>query len=385
VPASQLTSVPACSRALELCEAPPMPIQKAASPDPAGRTLSGRRHVLRRRTATCHDPGVKAILVHPSPDGGHLETAEVAEPHADPGHVVIAVRAASVNRADLLVRRGTYDARGTGLPVGGLDCAGEILEVGEGVTHLAPGDRVMSMAGGAYAERVAVDARRPVPLPAAWSFVEGAAAVTGLMTEHDALRTGGLQPGETVVIHGAASGVGLLGVQLAAQLGARAVIAVVRRERPAAEALLEELGATHVVVAGDAGTFASAVAEATDGHGADLVIDHVGGPWLAETVTCLATYGRIVNIGRLGGAIGELDLGALAAKRARVIGSTFRIRSEDQIAEIVAAVRADVGDALAAGAIKAPVDRTFPLERAEAAHEHMARDGHLGKIVLEVS
>jgi NADPH2:quinone reductase len=329
---------------------------------------------------------VKAILVHPSPDGGHLELADVPDPRADPGRVVIAVRAASVNRADLLIRRGTYDARGTGLPVGGLDCAGEILEVGDGVTHLSPGDRVMSMAGGAYAERVAVDARRPVPLPAAWSFAQGAAAITGLLTEHDALTTGGgMTAGETVVILGAASGVGLLGVQVAARLGAQAVIAVIRRERPDAQRLLHHLGATHVVVAGEEGTFADAVADATDTQGADLVIDHVGGSWLAETVTCLAPYGRIVNIGRLGGATGELDLGALAAKRARIIGSTFRIRGEDQIAELVARLRADLGSALAAGEITAPVDRTFALANAEAAHEHMAHDGHLGKIVLEVS
>jgi NADPH2:quinone reductase len=328
---------------------------------------------------------VKAILVHPSPDGGRLELADVPDPRADAGHVVIAVRAASVNRADLLVRRGTYDARGTGLPVGGLDCAGEILEVGEGVTRLAPGDRVMSMAGGAYAERVAVDARRPVPLPASWSFAEGAAAITGLLTEHDALTTGGgLTAGETVVILGAASGVGLLGVQVAVRLGAQAVIAVVRRRRPDAQRLLSRLGATHVVVAGDEGSFAGAVADATGTRGADLVIDHVGGPWLGETVRCLAPYGRVVNIGRLGGTTGELDLGALAAKRARIIGSTFRIRGEDQIAEVVARLRADLGPALAAGDITAPVDRTFPLAQAEQAHEHMAADGHLGKIVLEV-
>lgn len=109
---------------------------------------------------------MRAVFVHPSPGGGRLEPADAPEPHAGPGQVVIAIRAASVNRADLLIRRGTYDARGSGLPIGGLDCAGEILEVGEGVTGLTPGDRVMSMAGGAYAERVAVDARRPVrPAP----------------------------------------------------------------------------------------------------------------------------------------------------------------------------------------------------------------------------
>jgi NADPH:quinone reductase len=329
---------------------------------------------------------VKAVFVHPSPDGGLLELRDAPDPHAGPGQVVIAVRAASVNRADLLIRRGTYDARGSGLPIGGLDCAGEILELGDGVTGLAAGDRVMSMAGGAYAERVAVDARRPVPLPEAWSFVDGAASITGLLTEHDALRTGGrLRPGEAVVIHGAASGVGQQGVALAARLGAGTVVAVVRRDRADARDLLEELGASRVVAAGEEGRFAEAVHEATGGSGADLVVDHVGGPWLAETVRCLAPYGRVVNIGRLGGTTGELDLGALAQKRARIIGSTFRIRGEDEIAAVVAALRTDAGDALAAGELRARVDRTFALEDAEAAHAHMAADAHLGKIVLEVA
>ena len=214
------------------------------------------------------------------------------------------------------------------------------------------------MAGGAYAERVAVDARRPVPLPATWSFAEGAASITGLLTEHDALTTGGgLRPGEAVVIHGAASGVGQQGVALAARLGAGTVVAVVRRDRADARALLEGLGASLVVAAGEEGRFAEAVQEATGGHGADLVVDHVG----------------------------DLDLGALAQKRARIIGSTFRIRGEDEIAAVVAALRADVGDALAAGELRARVDRTFALEDAEAAHAHMAADGHLGKIVLEVA
>ena len=195
----------------------------------------------------------------------------------------------------------------------------------------------------------------------------------------------GLRPGEAVVIHGAASGVGQQGVALAARLGAGTVVAVVRRDRADARALLEALGASLVVAAGEDGRFAEAVREATGGHGADLVVDHVGGPWLAETVRCLAPYGRVVNIGRLGGTTGDLDLGALAQKRARIIGSTFRIRGEDEIAAVVAALRADVGDALAAGELRARVDRTFALEDAEAAHAHMAADGHLGKIVLEVA
>jgi NADPH2:quinone reductase len=254
------------------------------------------------------------------------------------------------------------------------------------VTRLAPGDRVMSMAGGSYAERVAVDARRPLALPQSWSFAEGAAAITGLVTEHDALMTtGGLRAGEGVLVSGAASGVGLQAVALARLLGAGAVIAVVRRERPAATALLRRLGASEVIVAGEEGVFADAALAAVGGSGGvDLVIDHVGGPWLAETMRAIAPYGRIVNIGRLGGGTGELDLNLLALRRARLIGSTFRIRDEDEIAAVVQALLRDAGDALERGELCVPVDRTFALEDAEAAHRHMAADAHLGKIVFEL-
>jgi len=329
---------------------------------------------------------MKAVFVHASPEGGRLELREAPDPHAGPGQVVIAVRAASLNRADMLMRRGIYAAGGAGgPPIAGLDCAGEVIAVGDGVSAFAPGDLVMSMAGGSYAERVAVDARRPLPLPASWTFAEGAAAIVGLMTEHDALTTtGGLRPGEAVVVHGAASGVGLAAVALAAHLGAGVVVAVVRRDRTEARALLERLGASHVIAAGTEATFADAVAAATGDHGADLVIDHVGGPWLAETLRCAAPYARIVNIGRLGGGWGELDLDALALKRARVIGSTFRIRDEAEIANVVADLRAGVGDALARGELRPVIDATFPIEHAEAAHARMASDEHLGKIVLEL-
>jgi NADPH:quinone reductase len=328
---------------------------------------------------------VKAVLVHPSPDGGRLELAEIPEPHAGPGEVVVAVHAASVNRADLLMRRGTYAVAATGAPVAGLDCAGEVVEVGEGVSGLELGARVMTMARGSYTERVAVDARRPVPLPPSWSFADGAASIVGLMTEHDALvTTAGLRRGDAVVINAAASGVGLYGVQLASLLGAGVVIALIRRARPQAQTLLEALGASRVIAAGGEGRFAEAVLGATGERGADIIIDHVGGSWLAETMRCVAPYGRVVGIGRLGGSSGELDLDALALRRARIIGSTFRIRSDEEIAAVVAALRADADDALAQGRLRALVDCTFPLEEAEAAHQRVAADEHLGKVVLEV-
>jgi len=159
----------------------------------------------------------------------------------------------------------------------------------------------------------------------------------------------------------------------------------VRRHRPDAEALLTELGASAVIAAGDRGAFADAVLAACgERPGADVVIDHVGGPWLAETMRAVAPCARIVNIGRLGGGAGELDLDLLAVRRARVIGSTFRIRSEAEIAAVSAALRAALGELLAHGELRSPVDRTFALEDADAAQRHVGADAHLGKVVLEV-
>ena len=269
---------------------------------------------------------MRALVVEQNLGGSVLSMRDLPSPEPGPRQVKIRVRTASLNRADLAQRAGTHQpvSPGSAPVVVGLDAAGDVVTVGCEVKGVQFGDRVMATVSGGLREEIVVDAALVVPIPRAWSYAEGAAAILGLMTEHNALRTaGGLRPGETVLIHAAASSVRLQYVQLAKYLGAGAVIATVRTDR--ATDLLRSQGADHVVDVNEAG-FADRVLELTDGRGVDVIIDHVGGPYLADNIRCAALLGRLVGVGRLGGAHGVLDLEALAFKRLSIIGVTFRTR-----------------------------------------------------------
>ncbi|MPZ60537.1 MAG: zinc-binding dehydrogenase [Propionibacteriales bacterium] len=311
-----------------------------------------------------------------------LRLVDAPEPELGPRQVAVAVRAASVNRADLLQRAGSYLPGGTPTVVrAGLDAAGEVVAVGELVEAVAVGQRVMTMAPGGLAEKVVVDEGMAVPLPEDWSNVEGAAAIVALMTAHNALTTAGrFQPGESVLVHGAASGVGLQTVQLSRFLGAGTIIATTRSGR-AAE-LLRRLGAHVVDVAQE--DFPSAVGGTVGERGVDVVVDHVGGPYLAGNLTCLAVRGRLISVGRLGGGAGDLDMDTLALKRLEIIGVTFRTRDAGEKAAIAAGVRELLDTAGASDALRPTVDRTLPWTRVADAYELMERNAHLGKIVLDV-
>jgi NADPH:quinone reductase len=327
---------------------------------------------------------MRAVLVVPGLDGGRLELTELPVPRPAPGQLLVRVHAAGVNRADLAQRSGGHKpgiATDGGPLVAGLDAAGEVVEVGDGVDRFAPGDRVMAMVSGGYADYVTLDARIAIPVPESVTYTEAAAAVIALMTEYDAIvRSGELCVGQAVLIHGAGSGVGRTGVQMAAYLGARPVIGTVRRTD--AEVELRALGATDVLTTGP--DLAQAVLDRTGGRGVDLVIDHVGGPLLAASLHALAVGGRLISVGRLGGTHAELDMELLAYKRLTLEGVTFRTRSVEQYAEIVAGVTRDLLEPLAAGTLRPGVHRTYPLEQAAQAQELMASDGHRGKIVLVV-
>lgn len=326
---------------------------------------------------------IKAMVVAESEAGSTIELGDIAQPVRSTGQVLIEVRAASVNRADLAVRGGTHvtTTGPAGPTVVGLDCAGVVLEA-DPDSPFAPGDRVMTVVGGGLAERVVVDERMPVRLPGDWSFETGAAAILALMTAHNALRTAGhLAPGETVLVNAAHSGVGQATIRIATELGAGRTIAAVRSIHD--ESLLKELGADAVVETGS-GTFADAVLNATDGRGADVLVDHVGGPYLAEHIRAAALKGRIVGVGRLGGADGILDMETLAVKRLEIIGVTFRTRDADEKAAIVAGVRTDLTDALSSGRLNPRIDRILPWTDVLAAQDAVAADSHLGKVVLQV-
>lgn len=326
---------------------------------------------------------MKAMVVVPDGGEGTLRWQELPDPSPGPGEVVIAVRAAAVNRADLSMRRGTYrqeaTARRDGIVVAGLEAAGEVVAVGEGVTRPAVGDRVMTMCSGGYAELVAVDARLPIPVPAGLEWEHAAALPVALMTELDALATAAeLQPGESVLVTAGGSGVGTIGVQVAKTLGAGRVVTTVRGQ-PQRELLLE-LGAD-AVVDGDDPELVAALRSAADGA-VDVVVDHVGASVLTVNLELLALGGRLVSVGRLGGTVAELDLDLLARKRLKLIGVTFRTRSLDQYGAIARLVEERLLGQVADGAIRPVIAARYPLSDALAAQERL-RTGELsGKIVL---
>jgi len=326
---------------------------------------------------------VKAILIKPTNGIATLELAEINAPSIGPRDVRLRVRAASVNRADLLARAGAHaPATSSGPAIAGLDAAGEVVEVGSQVDTVKAGDRVMAMVAGGLAEEVVLPADMAIKVPRAWSWVEGAAAVLGLMTEHNALATAGrVQRGETVLVHAAASGVGTQAVQLARELGAARVIGTSRSARPAAP--LTELGLDHLIVTAEE-DFADRVLELTEGTGADVILDHVGGPYLPGNIRAAAVRGRIVSIGRLGGAEGTLDLDELARKRLEIIGTTFRTRTPAEKAKVVADLRDGVDLEAAADRLRPVVDRVLPWTKVREAQKAL-EGAHLGKIVLAVN
>lgn len=321
---------------------------------------------------------MKAMVVDTSGSTATIVQRDIEAPRRGPGQVLIRVHAASVNRADLAVRAGT-----PGTPaVVGLDCAGTVAEADPG-SGFRPGDRVMAVVSGGLAEQVVVDERMPIHLPAGWSFDQGAAAVLALLTGHNALRTAGrLARGDFVLVNAARSGVGQSTIRIAAALGAGRIVAGVRTVRD--KAFLNELGA-HVVVETGGGGFADAVLDATDGRGADVIVDHVGGPYLADHIAAAAVRGRIVSVGRLGGTQGSLDMNALALIRLEIIGVTFRTRDADEKAAVARAVREELADAIGRGHLDPRIDRVLDWSAVLVAHDGVASNSHLGKVVLRIT
>lgn len=307
-------------------------------------------------------------------------------PQVGAGQLLIAVKAVSLNRVDLAQRVGTYGPAATSARaiVAGLDAAGEVLATGKDVRRVNVGDRVMALMGGGLAEKVVIDADSVVPIPSSWSYVEGAAAILGLLTEHNALRTcADMQPGETVLIHGATAAVGTLGAKLARYLGAGAIVATTRSSR--AVDVLHSLGIDHVVH-GNGGCFADEVLAITDCRGVDVIVDHVGGPYLEDNVRSLAAGGRLVSVGRLGGAETVLDLdAALAFKRLEAKGLALSTRTERQEAAMVHELRAEIDLETAAHDLRPSVDCVLPWSQAASARTIMESNANLGKIVLDVS
>ncbi len=329
---------------------------------------------------------MKAIVIIPGKDGGTLELREVPKPEPRGGELLVREKATALNRADLYQRQGTNPqattAQETSLTIAGLEAAGEVAGMGEGATGFAIGDRVMGTCAGGYAEFVAMDHRLAVRVPERLSWEEAATIPVSYMTEHNALiNNAGLKAGESVLVHAASSGVGVACLQIAKLFGAKPVIGT--GGDPAKLESLTSLG-MDLGINYRKENFADVVFAATKGTGVNVIIDHVGAPYLKDNLRCMALCGRLVSVGRLAGKIGELDLDFLALRRLHLIGVTFRTRTLDERIAIVRAFARDLLPALADGRLRPVIDRTFPLDRALEAQEYMASNQQLGKIVLKV-
>lgn len=308
-----------------------------------------------------------------------LHLIEQPAPVAGPGQIGIRVRAAGVNRPDLLQRRGLYPSP-PGAPTGlGLEVAGEVDQIGEGVTGWALGDRVCALlGGGGYAEQVTVDARHALPIPAGMDFIQAAALPETVCTVFTNVFEGGrLKAGETLLIHGATSGIGVTAIQMAKAAGAR-VVATSRGAEKAEAA--RALGADLSLDA----TTDDLQAAITDFGGVDVVLDMVGRAYAGLNQAVLNRLGRWVVIATLSGAKSEIDLGVVMMKQITLTGSTLRARPADEKARLIAAVRDTAWPWIKSGQVQPPIEATFPLADAAAAHLRLEAGDHVGKIVLTV-
>jgi NADPH2:quinone reductase len=312
-----------------------------------------------------------------SPDG--LVLSDIPQPVPKPNEVLVRVKACGLNRADLSAARAAYGHGVMGVPVG-LEWAGEVVSAGAEAKGFSAGDRVVCSGSGGYAEYAVSDYGRTVPLPQGLSFEQAAVLPVALHTLHNALITQGrLKAGESVLIQGASSGVGLMGLQIARMKGAKPVIGSSTND--ARRTRLKEFGADLAIDTRDE-KWPEQVLEATGGKGVNLTVDMVSGPTVNQTMKATAVLGRIVNVGRLGGVKAEFDFDLHAMKRIDYIGVTFRTRSIEEVREIVRLMRADLWDAVTSGKLKLPIDKSFPLDEAVAAQAHMKANQHFGKIAL---
>jgi putative PIG3 family NAD(P)H quinone oxidoreductase len=323
---------------------------------------------------------MRAITIPEPGEADALVPADVPEPTAGPGQVLVDVVAAGVNRADIMQRKGFYPPPPGASDIPGLEISGRIAAVGEGVAGWAVGDEVCALLdGGGYAEQAVVPATQLLPVPAGVS-VEDAAGLPEVACTvwSNVFLTANLQPGQVLLVHGGSSGIGTMAIQLAKQVGARVAVTA---GTPDKLDFCRDLGADILVNYRDE-DFVAKVREATDGHGADVILDNMGAKYLERNVDVLAVNGRLVTIGLMGGRKGELDLGTLLAKRAAVIATSLRARPLDEKAAIVAAVREHVWPLVESGAVRPIIHSRHPLDHAADAHREMEASTHIGKILL---
>jgi putative PIG3 family NAD(P)H quinone oxidoreductase len=327
---------------------------------------------------------MRAVVIREPGDETVLQIGEVPAPSLGPSDVRIQVRATAVNRADLLQRQGLYPPPPGASSVLGLECAGDVQEIGAAVRGLAVGRRVMALlTGGAYAEEAVVDQGSVLPVPDALSYEEAGAFPEAFLTAFSNLflpGLGAIAPGEAALVHGGGGGVGTAAVQLLRDAGHDAFVTVGSAEKGRR---CVELGA-RAAIDYRSEDFAARVRDLTQGRGVDVVLDHIGARYLAANLNALAVGGRLVLIGLMGGAHGDIGLATLLIKRLSLIGSTLRTRTNEDKARIVRAFLERFGPSLTAGRLRPPVYKVLPLADAAEAHRLMQASEHFGKIVLRV-
>ncbi|MFG2666304.1 NAD(P)H-quinone oxidoreductase [Streptomyces sp. NPDC048387] len=311
-----------------------------------------------------------------------LVWADVPDPVAGEGEVLVEVAASAVNRADVLQRQGFYDPPAGASPYPGLECSGRIVALGPGVSGWAVGDEVCALlSGGGYAEKVAVPAGQLLPVPKGVGLVEAAALPEVVATVwSNVFMVAGLRPGETLLVHGGSSGIGTMAVQLGKAVGARVAVTAGGREKLARCA---ELGAD-VLIDYREQDFVEEVKAATQGAGADVILDIMGAKYLSRNLEALAMNGRLAVIGFQGGVKAELDLRMLLAKRGAITATSLRARPLEEKAAIIAAVREHVWPLVEGGRVRPVVHATHPMARAAEAHRVLESSTHVGKLLLTV-
>ncbi|HEX5079978.1 MAG TPA: NAD(P)H-quinone oxidoreductase [Geminicoccaceae bacterium] len=329
------------------------------------------------------EAGMRAVVLDGFGGPEVMRLGEVPRPRPGPGQVLIRVAATSVNRADLQQRGGNYPPPPGESELLGLEVAGLVEALGEGVEGWRIGDRVMSLVGGGgYAEYATAAAGTLMPVPDGIDLVRAAGISEVFITAWlNVFREAALAPGETLLVHGGASGVGTAAIQLAKALGPSRVIVTVGDERKAETC--RKLGADHVILYKQE-NFAERVLALTEGRGADVILDHIGAAYLEPNLRSLAIYGRLVIIGLLGGGKAELNIGRMMVKRQRIIGSVLRARPIAEKARITAAFREAALERFARGELKPVIHEVLPLAEARRAHELIAANANTGKVILQV-
>ena len=325
---------------------------------------------------------MKAIVAHESGKDPILSWEDVPDVTHRPEEVLVDIKATAVNRADLLQAQGLYPPPPGESEIIGLEMCGEIAAVGDGSEGWQVGERVLGLlAGGGYAQQVAIHPKMLIRLPDSWSFIEGAAIPEVWLTAFSNLfLEGALQSGETVLIHAGGSGVGTAGVQLAREAGATVYVTAGSQDKLDT---CRELGAEFAVNYKEQDFFKAIMDESKD-QGVELILDPVGAAYLAQNLNLLRENGRLVNIGLLGGTTAEINLGTVLGKGLRIIGTRLRARPLAEKIRITREFEKRFWPMLAEGTLQPVIDRVFPIEEAQAAHSHLRQNLNIGKVILEM-